>query len=331
MTNLATSCEPGLLDIDPAQETERIARSLREQVLGQLRRTGVVVHLSGGIDSSVTAALCVRAMGSERVLGLLTPERDASPERFALGHLVAEHLSIATVEEDISGILEAAGYYGRRDQAIRSVLPQYGPGYRARIVLAGFLQTNADHPCTVVVESPAGDTHRATLPPEAYQQLVAAAGFKERARKMLAYYHADRLCYAVAGTLNRAEFELGFFVKNGEGTADVSPIAHLYETQICRLADFLGIPEAVRLRSANTAPLTARPSREELSFSLPYDTMDLCLYGRNQQIPAEELAGFVGRPAAQVKRVYQDIDAKRAAARYLHAPPLLLAEPAVTG
>ncbi len=321
--SLQASVDSTALHLDPAQETERIAEAIREQVSGQLRRKGVVLGLSGGIDSSVTAALCVRALGADRVLGLLMPEHDSSPESFSLGHLLAEHYGITTFVEDIAATLDAAGCYSRRDQAIRSVFPEYGPGYKAKIVLPGLFDSTF-RLFSVVIESPTGEVRRARLALNAYQQLVAATSFKQRVRKMMEYYHADRLRYAVAGTPNRLEYELGFFVKLGDGAADIKPIAHLYKTQVYQLAQYLEVPEAIRRRPPTTDTYSMSQSQEEFFFSLPYDRMDLCLYGKNQAIPAEELAPAVGLSAKQVERVYEDIDAKHNAARYLHQRPLLV-------
>ena len=283
-----------------------------------------MLGLSGGIDSSVTAALCARALGADRVLGLLMPEHDSSPESFALGHLVAAHYGIPVIVEDIAATLEASGCYSRRDQAIRSVFPEYGPGYKAKIVLPGLFEGSTFRLFSVVIQSPTGEVRRARLSLDAYQQLVAATSFKQRVRKMMEYYHADRLRYAVAGTPNRLEYELGFFVKLGDGAADLKPIAHLYKTQVYQLADHLGVPEAIRRRPPTTDTYSMAQSQEEFFFSLPYDKMDLCLYGKDQAIPAEELASAVGLTARQVERVYDDIDAKRSAARYLHERPLVV-------
>jgi len=321
--SLQSPVDSTVLHLDPVQETERIAEAIREQVFGQLRRKGVVLGLSGGIDSSVTAALCVRALGTDRVLGLLMPEHDSSPESFSLGHLLAEHYGINTLVEDIAATLEAAGCYSRRDQAIRSVFPEYGPGYKAKIVLPGLFDSSF-RLFSVVVESPTGEVRRARLPLSAYQQLVAATSFKQRVRKMMEYYHADRLRYAVVGTPNRLEYELGFFVKLGDGAADIKPIAHLYKTQVYQLAEYLEVPEAIRRRPPTTDTYSMSQSQEEFFFALPYDKMDLCLYGKNQAIPAEELAPAVGLSAKQGERVFEDIDAKHNAARYLHQCPLLV-------
>jgi NAD+ synthase len=322
--SLSTPVDTTALRIDPAEETARITEAIREHVFGQLRRKGVVLGLSGGIDSSVTAALCARALGADRVLGLLMPEHDSSPESFALGHLVAAHYGIPVIVEDIAATLEASGCYSRRDQAIRSVFPEYGPGYKAKIVLPGLFEGSTFRLFSVVIQSPTGEVRRARLSLDAYQQLVAATSFKQRVRKMMEYYHADRLRYAVAGTPNRLEYELGFFVKLGDGAADLKPIAHLYKTQVYQLADHLGVPEAIRRRPPTTDTYSMAQSQEEFFFSLPYDKMDLCLYGKDQAIPAEELASAVGLTARQVERVYDDIDAKRSAARYLHERPLVV-------
>jgi len=323
-----TACDEAFslatLDVDPALETQRIADALRCQVFQRLRRKGIVLGLSGGVDSSVAAALCVRALGAERVLGVFMPERDSSADSLGLGRLLAQHLGIATVLEDVTAVLEAAGCYRRRDDAIRSVLPQYGPGYKSKIVLPDLLEGDRYRIFSVVIHSPAGEVFRRRLPPSAYQEVVAATNFKQRVRKMMEYYHADRLRYAVLGTPNRLEYDLGFFVKNGDGAADLKPIAHLYKTQIYRLAEFLGVPEPIRTRPPTTDTYSLEQSQEEFFFSLPYDKLDVCLYAKNHHVPCDQVAEAVGLTAAQVERVYRDIDAKRGAAEYLHQKPLLV-------
>jgi NAD+ synthase len=143
---------------------------------------------------------------------------------------------------------------------------------------------------------------------------------------MMEYYHADRLNYAVAGTPNRLEYDQGFFVKGGDGAADIKPIAHLYKTQVYELAAYVGIPEDVRSRPPTTDTYSLPQSQEEFYFSLPYDRMDLCLWARNHDVPAAEVAKTLGLSEVQVERVYRDIDNKRRTTRYLHEPPLLLEE-----
>jgi NAD+ synthase len=305
-------------------EVARITGWLRQAVQGDLRRRGVVVGLSGGIDSSVVAALAARALGADKVLGLFMNEGESSDDTVRLGQLIAGHLGVPTVTEDISRTLVAAGCYARRDAAIAEVIPAYRPDWKCKLVLPSVLDSDAYRIYRVVAQPPGGEPVTARLTPAAYLTIVAATNFKQRTRKMLEYFHADRLVYAVAGTPNLLEYDQGFFVKNGDGAADVKPIAHLYKTQVYELAAALGIPEEIRSRPPTTDTYSLPQSQEEFYFSLPYDKMDLCLYGRHHGVAAAEVAGALGLAAAQIERVYRDIDAKRAGARYLHAGPAVI-------
>jgi NAD+ synthase len=322
----ARSFSKAALRLDAAREAERIGAAIREHVQVRFKKKGVVVALSGGIDSSVVGALAVHALGKERVFGLLMPERDSSPETLQLSRLIADHLGIERAFEDISPILDAVGCYHRRDEAIRRVIPEYGSGYRCKIALPGVLDQDTYRVFSIIVQSPSGGTRRERLPPESYLEIVAATNFKQRTRKMLEYFHADRLNYAVTGTPNRQEYDQGFFVKLGDGAADIKPIAHLYKTQVYQMAEHLGVPEAIRRRPPTTDTYSLPQSQEEFCFSVPYDQMDLILFGRNQGYTAAEVGAATGLTAAQVERVFRDIESKRRMARYLHAPPALVEE-----
>jgi NAD+ synthase len=313
------------LQLDAAQETERIVDTLRRQLARDLHRRGVVIGLSGGIDSTVTAALAVRALGKEKVFGLLMPERHSQTESSSLGHNVAEFLGINCVEEDITGILEAAGFYRRYDEAIREVIGEFGPGWISKLVI-GSAGQNGFAIFSIVAQSPSGKVIEERLPLNAYLGVVAATNFKQRARKMLEYYYADRLNYAVAGTPNRLEYDQGFFVKNGDGSADVKPIAHLYKTQVYQLAEYLNVPLDVRNRTPTTDTYSMPQGQDEFYFSLPYKQMDLCLYGLNNEVPADTVAAAAGLGRDAVEQVWTDIKRKRSTTRYLHLPPLLIEE-----
>jgi NAD+ synthase len=313
-----------LLRIDASVEANRIAAGIREIVYNRLKRKGAVVGVSGGIDSSVVAYLCARALGKDRVLTLFTPEKESSPDSLRLGRLVAESLGAHSLVEEITPILEGAGCYRRRDEAIRSVVPKYGSGYRSKIVLPNLVDTDKYAIFSVVVMSPGGEKQEVRLSPKAYLGILAATNFKQRTRKMVEYYHADLLQYAVAGTPNRLEYDQGFFVKQGDGAADFKPIAHLYKSQVYQLAAYLGVPEEVRRRPPTTDTYSLEQSQEEFYFTLPLAAMDLCLYGKNHGIPRSDLAPAIGMSEEQVERVYKLIESKRKATRYLHLAPLLV-------
>jgi NAD+ synthase len=325
MTTWASPFGPDSLAIDPELETGRVSAALAGY-LERTKRRGVVVALSGGIDSSVVAALCVAAVGKERVFGLHMPERESSSETLKLSRLMADSLGIESAVEDISPILEAAGCYRRRDDAIRMVCPEYGPDHKSKIVLPSVVDSDAFRLYSVIVLAPDGTQTKHRLTSESYLGIVAATNFKQRVRKMLEYYHADRLNYVVSGTPNRLEYDQGFFVKLGDGSADVKPIAHLYKSQVYALADYLGVPEEIRSRPSTTDTYSLPQSQEEFYFSLPYARMDLCLLGRNNGVPVEEVAIATGLTPEQVNRVFRDIDQKRKTTQYLHLAPELAAE-----
>lgn len=313
-----------VLAIDLEQTAKTIEQAIREQVR-ELRRRGIVVGLSGGIDSSVVTCLAARALGPERVQVLLMPERASSSESLTLGRLLSTQLGTPTLVEDIAPTLEAAGCYSRQTEAIRRMFPDYGDGWKNKVTLPSILESDRLNLSELTVESPSGQRQTARMPLGVYLQIIAATNFKQRVRKMMEYYHADRLNYVVAGTPNRLEYDQGFFVKLGDGTADIKPIAHLYKSQVYALAEYVGVPAEIRRRQPTTDTFSLPQSQEEFYFALPYPKMDLCLYGRNHGIAAADVAGAADLTAEQVERVYRDIDQKRRTTAYLHARPRLVA------
>ena len=310
------------LKLDCEREADRIGDVLRK-LLRETRRRGVVLGLSGGIDSSVTAALAVRAFGNERVFGIFMPEADSEPESLALGQRLANHLGIRSVLEDIAPALVALKCYERRNEAVASVIPGFNADWKFKLVLPG-----ADHRglsfYSVVARSPDGGEFKERLPLDAYLAIVAATNFKQRVRKTVEYHWADRLNFLVAGTPNRLEYDQGFFVKQGDGASDIKPIAHLYKTQVYEMAAYLGVPAEICRRMPTTDTYSLPQGQDEFYFNLSYDKLDICLYGKNHHIAVEEVAVAAGLTNAQVVHAFKDIDAKRIATRYQHLKPVLL-------
>jgi NAD+ synthase len=312
-----------VLDIDYAAEAERIAQRLREVTARELHKRGLVVAISGGIDSSCSIALAVRALGPERVFALILPERDSSDDSGVRARILAEHLGVRVEAVDIAPTLAAIGCYAERDAAVRRALPEYGEGWRFKIVIDGGIEGRINR-FRLVAVSPAGETVDRPLALAEYLQIVAATNFKQRIRKTLEYYHADRLNYGVVGTPNRLEYDQGFFVKNGDGAADVKPIAHLYKSQVYGMARFLGLPERVCAAVPTTDTYSLEQGQDEFYFALPYRSMDLALWALNHDVPAAELARVLEIAPAQAEAVYEDIRTKRRTTRYLHARPVLV-------
>ncbi len=313
------------LALDTDRTLETLARKMKETVLRTLSRKGAVVAISGGIDSSVCAALTAAALGRDRVFGLLLPEKDSSPRSQELGESVCRILGIPYEIKDIADTLEAIGCYRRRDAAIRNVLPQYAAGWKSKIVISRHASETARwNFFRLIVESPDGQRSETRLPLNEYLEIVAATNFKQRIRKTLEYFHADRLNYAAVGTPNRLEYDQGFFVRNGDGAADVKPIAHLYKSQVYELAATLGLPDAVVGATPTTDTYSLEQGQDEFYFSLPYNKMDLVLFGLNNAKSPEEIAAETGLTAEQVRMAFEDIRGKRRTTARLHWKPVLL-------
>ncbi len=312
-----------VLDIDYAGEADRIAERLREITARTLHRRGLVVAISGGIDSSCSLALAVRALGPQRVHALILPERDSSDDSAVRAGILADHLGVRTETVDIAPALAAIGCYSARDDAVRRALPDYGEGWRFKIVIDGGIEGRINQ-FRLVAEDPAGATHDVALGLSEYLQIVAATNFKQRIRKTLEYYHADRLNYGVVGTPNRLEYDQGFFVKNGDGAADVKPIAHLYKSQVYGMARFLGLPERVCAAIPTTDTYSLAQGQDEFYFALPYRAMDLALWALNHGRPASELATALDIDVTRAEAVYEDIRNKRRTTAYLHRSAVLV-------
>lgn len=312
-----------VLNIDLEAEATRIATKLRETVAGVLRKRGLVVAISGGIDSSTCVALAVRAVGAERVFALILPEQDSSDDSAARAIELANHLGIRYEKQDIAPALEGIGCYRWRDEAIRRAIPDYGDGWRMKIVISGGTEGRFNH-FKIVAVSPRGEQREERLNLQDYLQIVAATNFKQRLRKTLEYFHADRLNYAVVGTPNRLEYDQGFFVKNGDGSADVKPIAHLYKSQVYALAAHLGLPPRICGAVPTTDTYSLPQGQDEFYFALPYREMDLALWAKNHAVPAAELGRVLGIDADKAQYIYNDIDAKRRTTDYLHRAPVLM-------
>jgi NAD+ synthase len=311
------------LDINCASEVETISQGIRSILRDKLHRRGLVVAISGGVDSAVCAALCTKAISTKKIYGLLLPEKDSSPESLTRGKVLAEQLGIEYYTHDIAPTLEAIGCYQWRDDAIRKVFPDYNEQWKSKIAISGGLEGGYNH-FRLIVETPDGESKEADLRLNEYLQIVAATNYKQRVRKTIEYFHADRLNYAVVGTPNRLEYDQGFFVKNGDGSADIKPIAHLYKTQVYALAKHFNLPEEIRTAAPSTDTYSLAQGQDEFYFGLPYKQMDIALWAYNHNITTDELAHFMDISNDMAQLIYNDIEAKRRTTKYQHSSPQLI-------
>jgi len=314
-----------ILIIDNVEaECNRIISNIKESVFHRLNRLGGVIGISGGIDSSVSMALVARALGTENVLSIMLPEHDSSGDSALFAQKLADKFGVKAITENITGALTGFGCYVRRDEAVKEVLPDYDPeNYKMKIgIRSSGLYTNLPPLFSVTIIDKNGNEQTKRVPAQQLRQIEAASNLKQRSRMSMLYYHAERLHYAVIGTPNKHEVEQGFFVKNGDGGADVMPIAHLYKTQVYQLAHYLGIPNDIIDRTPTSDTYPAEQTQEEFFFQLPFQQMDLLWFAFKNEYNPEEVGAVMGKTADEIKKVFEGFERKIKTTDYLRMTPI---------
>jgi NAD+ synthase len=301
-----------------------ITNKMKLDVFQNLKRLGAVVGTSGGIDSSVCLALSAKAFGPEKVLGIMIPEKDSSLDSENLAKELTSRFGVKVIREDITAALSGFRCYERRDEAVKRVFPEYDPAHhkmKIGIKKSG-LSSNLPPVFSVTIIDNKGVQKDQILPVKDYLQIVASSNFKQRSRMSILYYNAEALHYAVIGTPNKHEQEQGFFVKYGDGGADIMPIGNLYKTQVYQLAKYLGVPESIINRTPTTDTYSAEQTQEEFFFQLPYGLMDRYWYGFENGYPAEEVAEVMGESVDHVKDLFSNFSRKKKTTDYLRMSPV---------
>lgn len=324
MDNNKNKLSHNLLYIEDIEGTcNSLVKKLRKTVSNQLNRKGGVIGISGGIDSSVTFALAVKAFGAQNVLGVILPESESSSDSEVMARELAKNFGVEVVVENITGALKGFGCYSRRDEAILNVVPEFNPATdKSKIVINQRIDKSIPPIFSVTVIPPDGNEKTKVLSTKEYLQIVASSNFKQRSRMSMLYYHAERLYYAVIGTPNRHEVEQGFFVKYGDGGADVMPIGNLYKTQVYQLAKYLGVPQEIIDRTPTTDTYSAEQTQEEFFFQMPYKTMDLISYGAANKYTIKEIAESVEKTEEEVASILTNLERKRKTTEYLRMRPI---------
>jgi NAD+ synthase len=312
-----------LIKIDPAKEFGEITSKLREDVTRKLKKRGAVVGISGGIDSSVVLALCAKTFGPDRVLGVMMPENDSNPDSLELAKKLSAKFNTKYVVENMTEAVAGFGCYKRRDEAIKNVFPEFNSNYKAKIILpTNLMEKETLNVFHLTIIAPDGKEKSERIPLKEYLQIVAASNFKQRSRMCMLYYHAEARNYAVIGTGNKNEHEQGFFVKYGDGGADIKPIAHLFKTQVFQLAEYLDVPEEIRKRTPTTDTYSAEQTQEEFFYRVPFDILDRVWFGWEQGVPSKKIAEALELTEENVESIIHDTQRKIRTTEYLRMEPL---------
>jgi len=307
-----------VLKIDPWEQLEKLSKFLVEQVNVVFRRKGVVIGLSGGIDSACIAAVAVHALGKDKVVGLVLPETETNPisSEYAIKH--ARALGIEYRQIPITSTVDSVVSYEWRDQFIQKLIPEYTPGCKYNISLpTDLLERDSFSFYWLQVQTPDGEIKKKRLNLDEFHTITAFANIKIRARMLHLYAEADRRNLLVVGTTNRTEFVLGDFCKYGDGGTDIEPLTSLYKTQIYQLAEYLEVVPEIINRQPSPDTFSLPVTDQEFFFRISFDKLDFLLYAWEHEVAAGDAAKALDIPENAVKRAYKDFVSKHRATAHL--------------
>jgi NAD+ synthase len=311
-----------ILKTDPKRESVIVQEFLSAHTKGTPKRDGIIVGVSGGIDSAVVAALAVAAVGKDKVFGMILPEKDSNPDSAKFARLVINNLGIRHETMDLTDAVGSFGAYRTRDEVIRSIFPEYDESYKFNIRLPqNLLEVDRYNFYTLRIDNGKGDTRETRLAKSHFLAITAAANVKIRSRMIALYFLGEQMNYMVAGTTNKTEFLLGDFCKYGDGGTDVECVSHLYKTQIYQLGEFFGTPKEIMDRTPSPDTFSLAVSDKDFYFCLPFDILDPLLYAWEYKLDTDAVAGELGLEPEQIERAYRDFDSKHSTTEHIRRLP----------
>ncbi len=271
--------------------SKEIIKTLRDKV-NLLNRDGVILGLSGGLDSTVCAYIAVEALGKDKVFALFMPDRDSNPQSERDAFATSKILGIELREINLSPILSKIGVYSLEPLSL--LAPLIPRKIKEKYTIGKYNRLKGIEESTFLrILKSEGDLE--------LRKSVAYYSIKHRLRMILLYYWAEIKNYAVLGCCNKTEKLTGFFIKHGDSASDIDLISHLYKTQVRELAKFLRIPEKIinKVPSPDLIPGVT----DEFALKLSYDVLDKILYGIEKDMKNEEIACIAGTDKESVQYV----------------------------
>lgn len=306
-----------LLRIKDLEKTvAEISEFIKDEIVNKFQKSGAIVGLSGGIDSAVTAALCVRSLGHEKVLGLILPERESDLRSQIDAKKVAEKYKIKSEIIDITAILDSFGVYHTKEQIIKQRFPDFNDKCKYRVIVPSKLKGTVGIPFLEILDEK-NKQHKLKISSSDFLALTAATSIKHRVRMTMLYFHAEKNNLCVVGTTNKSEYLQGYFVKYGDGGSDIEPLVNLYKLQVYQLGKFLNVPDEILTKDASPDVWSLTTSDEEFFYSVPYEIVDLILYSRENNLSIEDIKKLSRLSIEDIEKLVQLQNQRQAKSQHM--------------
>lgn len=306
---------------------EKLPPFMKEAVQGQFKKDGIVIGVSGGVDSAVIATLAVEALGPDRVYGLILPEKESTPSSRELAIPLCRKLKIPFSEVPITPMLEAFDIYSRKETLFRELFPQYDPSIHSTNLFlpSGITSESLLALPSIRLSDKNGSISTKRLSAPQYLNFISLQNVKQRTRMILLYLQAEKMNYVVSGTTNKSELLCGYFVKFGDGGVDLEPIANMYKLQVYKIAELLNIDKKIISRAPSPDTWSHFTSDEDFYLRMPYEILDQLLYSEEHNIPAEIVRECTGLTSGQMNSALKHIHSMKNASRMIQlAPPVYM-------
>ena len=305
----------------------RLPPFMKEAVVDQFKRDGIVIGVSGGVDSAVIATLAVEALGPDHVYGLILPEKESSPSSRELAMKLCKKLKIPFSEVPITPMLETFGIYDRKLSLMKELFPHYDPAIHTTNLFLppGIASERLLAVPSIRLSDKNGSIGTKRLSAPQYLTLMSLQNVKQRTRMIVLYMQAEKMNYVVSGTTNKSELLTGYFVKFGDGGVDLEPIADMYKLQVYKLAELLNIDKTIISRAPSPDTWSHFTSDEDFYLRMPYEILDQLLYAEEHDLPLEVVKKNTGLDSGQIAWAQKHIHSMKHASRLLQlAPPVYM-------
>src|SRR5665647_1746908 len=302
---------------------ENLPGFIQETVTEQFRKDGIVIGVSGGVDSALIATLAVKALGADHVYGLILPEKESNPSSRDLAIELCKKLKIPYHEVPITPMLQSFGIYAQKESLLKELFPQYDPAIHTTNL---FLPPGIDSGSLLALPAIRLSTEKESvgtkrLSAQQYLKFISLQNVKQRTRMIALYMQAEKMNYVVSGTTNKSELLCGYFVKFGDGGVDIEPIANMYKLQVYRLSELLKIDKKIISRAPSPDTWSHFTSDEDFYLRMPYSILDQLLYAEEHDLPSEIIMKNTGLDTTQIESALKHIHTMKNASRMLQLSP----------